>query len=332
MFVLGFIFGSRLLDVAESWWIKKWVQSNEEALSIPLNVTMGLASIAHRIHYTFKETSTSASLLDPHLPDSVSNTNFFQAFISKGEDSLNMYLTVYILITTSNILIGASRWASLYYGTLRASRKLYQILLHRIMHAPMRFFDVTPLGRILNRFSKDFEYVDSSVPNDIMYFAIQWLIIISAVLTVCAVFPIFFIPMLFVTFLNIQIGKRFSSASRELRRMDSVTRSPLFTHFGETIVGIVTIRAYGATRQFLEEMLRKVDENARPFYLLWIANRWCGTRFSFLGAAVNFCTGCFILSSLDYIDASLAGFCLSFVLSYTSQVLFLFSFFVIFSS
>ncbi|KAI7905777.1 uncharacterized protein BX663DRAFT_500876 [Cokeromyces recurvatus] len=322
--VCGVILGSRSLDVAESWWIKKWVHSNES------NMTASNASFFKRVQYTFMgqqlSTITGSTLIDNEggslefIPTGNKNFGLFSTSITENSDQLNMYLTIYIIITTTNIIVGASRFAVLYYGSLKASKNLYQDLLKRILHAPMRYFDTTPIGRILNRFSKDFEFIDSGVPNDLMYFLIQWIIMISAVLTVCFVLPAFIIPMAVVTFLNIMVGKRFTAASRELRRMDSVTRSPLFTHFGETLVGAATIRAYGVTRQFMNEFLRRVDTNSRPFYYVWIANRWVGVRFSFLGAAVNFCTGVFILLSLNYMDASLAGFCLSFVLTYTSQM------------
>lgn len=311
--VMSFVFGSRGLDVAESWWIKKWVHSSESSSNGTLISAMGNFPL----------------LMNPsNLPSTIENSfstttagTYSEAFIKDaGSDQLDMYLNIYMLITMTNILIGAGRFASLYYGTLRASKTIYQILLRRVLRAPMRFFDTTPIGRILNRFSKDFEYIDSGVPNDIMYFIVQWLVIFTSILTVCVVLPAFVIPMILVTFLNVMIGKRYSAASRELRRMDSVTRSPLFSHFGETLAGVVTIRAYGATQQFMNEMLRKIDENSRPYYYVWISNRWVAIRFSSLGAAVNFCTGIFILLSLDFMDASLAGFCLSFVLSYTSQV------------
>lgn len=266
--VFAFIFGSRALDVAESWWIKRWVASNEA------NGVNAAMSIIGKAQYFFmqQQVASPKTLVDGDVATfrPASHSRGFGLFSTEGNDQLDMYLTIYILITMTNIVVGAGRFASLYYGTLKASKKLYQQLLRRVLRAPMRFFDTTPVGRILNRFSKDFEYIDSGVPNDLMYFLIQWLIIISAIMTVCTVLPAFVIPMALVTFLNIVIGKRFSAASRELRRMDSVTRSPLFTHFGETLVGVVTIRAYGVTRQFMNEMLRRVDANARPFYYVWV--------------------------------------------------------------
>ncbi|RIB00526.1 ABC transporter type 1, transmembrane domain-containing protein, partial [Gigaspora rosea] len=73
------------------------------------------------------------------------------------------YLTIYVLITSLSIIFGVARFACLYYGSLRVSTKLYQKLLHQVIRAPLRFFDTTPVGRILNRFSKDFETIDSTI-------------------------------------------------------------------------------------------------------------------------------------------------------------------------
>jgi ABC-type multidrug transport system fused ATPase/permease subunit len=174
-----------------------------------------------------------------------------------------------MLITMSNIVVGTARFAVLYWGILRANKTLYAELLHRVFRAPLRFFDTTPIGRILNRFSKDFETIDSSIPNDLMNFSIQWTIIITSMITVSSVLPIFLVPMLLVAAVNVYLGAMFVSTSRELKRMDSVTRSPLFSNFTETIVGVATIRSFGATRQFLQDMLKYIDTNARPYYYTW---------------------------------------------------------------
>ncbi|ORY91324.1 P-loop containing nucleoside triphosphate hydrolase protein [Syncephalastrum racemosum] len=302
--IILFVFGSRGLDIAESWWIKKWTQAN---------AANGAAV-----------SSLSAS---SHEPMAYSFLGYMQApsatmnvLEKQGSGDLWFYLGVYMLITVTNIIIGTGRFAALYVGVLRASRSLYAQLLHRVFRAPLRFFDTTPVGRILNRFSKDFETVDSTVPNDFMNFIVMLLTAVSNVITVSAVLPIFIGPMIIIAGVNIAAGMMFVSTSRELKRIDSVSRSPLFSHFSETIVGVATIRAFGVTRQFLQEMLKRVDTNARPFYYVWVANRWVSMRFSLLGAAINVFAGLLILASLDHLDASAAGFCLSFILMFSENL------------
>jgi ABC-type multidrug transport system fused ATPase/permease subunit len=304
------ILGSRTLDVTENWWIKQWSHSYEPVRND--TVVFQQQSIISQ--------SKPLYAYQPLSPIQEEGNEFVTMEGSTKDDTLNYYLGIYCLITMTNIVIGTARFAVLYWGVLGANKKLYAELLHRVFRAPLRFFDTTPIGRILNRFSKDFETIDSNIPNDLLSFIIQWVIVISSMLTVSTVLPIFLIPMLIVAGINIYMGAMFVSTSRELKRMDSVSRSPLFSNFTETIVGVATIRAFGATRQFLQDMLNYIDTNARPYYYTWLVNRHISVRFAFTGAAINFITGIIILLSVDKMTASLAGFCLSFVLLFTDQM------------
>ncbi|KAI8640841.1 P-loop containing nucleoside triphosphate hydrolase protein [Parasitella parasitica] len=305
------VIGSRGLDVTENWWIKQWSQSYETESNgtNSNNVMIQQGAISQpKPFYAYR----------PLVAMETDTDNFH--ILDKEDDTLNYYLGIYCLITLTNIVVGTARFAVLFWGVLGANKQLYAELLHRVFRAPLRFFDTTPIGRILNRFSKDFETIDSSIPNDLLNFVIQWVIIVSSMITVSTVLPIFLIPLLAVALVNVYLGAMFVSASRELKRMDSVSRSPLFSNFTETIVGVATIRAFGATRQFLQEMLKHIDTNARPYYYQWLTNRWVSTRFAVSGAFINMVTGMIILLSVDKIDASLAGFCLSFVLMFTDEM------------
>jgi ABC-type multidrug transport system fused ATPase/permease subunit len=304
------VLGSRGLDITENWWIKQWSHSYETS--------------NNEIATVFQQQSiiSQSKPLYAYQPLSMLETNNTEILVhttDAKDDSLNFYLGIYCLITMVNIVVSTARFGVLYWGVLGANKVLYAELLHRVFRAPLRFFDTTPIGRILNRFSKDFETIDSNIPNDLMNFIIQW-VIVSSMMTVSTVLPIFLFPMLIVAAVNIYLGAMFVSTSRELKRMDSVSRSPLFSNFTETIVGVATIRAFGATRQFLQDMLRYIDTNARPYYYTWTVNRFISVRFAFTGAVINFFTGIIILLSVESMNASLAGFCLSFVLLFTDQV------------
>lgn len=253
------IFGSRGLDIAESWWIKQWTHSYDTPHN-RTNITV-IPQQQQTLLSQFKLINAYTSLRFVEIDTMDTNHS--------KDDDLNFYLVVYTFIVMSNIIFGSARFAILYWGALRANRALYSELLHRVFRAPLRFFDTTPVGRILNRFSKDFETIDSEIPNNILHFVIQFIAIVSSIITVGAVLPIFSIPMIIVTAIIIYLGSMFVSVSRELKRMDSVSRSPLFSHFTETIVGIATIRSFGATRMFLQDMLKYVDANSRPYFYVW---------------------------------------------------------------
>ncbi|KAK4511114.1 uncharacterized protein ATC70_012325 [Mucor velutinosus] len=311
------VFGGRAIEIGESWWVKTWAEAYDRyPLEDGFNSTfVSLHAALNPRTYAFG----SYILSGASEPVSITEKPVHSG-PSDGQLHLNYYLGVYCLITMSNVVVGALRYGYLYWGALRANKSLYAGLLHRVFRAPLRFFDTTPMGRILNRFSKDFETVDSKIPTDFMIFWINWLAIISAAVTVCCVLPTFILPMVVVTIVNVLIGIDYVNSSRELKRLDSVTRSPLFSVFTETIAGVATIRAFGATQQFLRTMMDCIDANARPFFYTWSVTRWVSVRYSMSSAAINFAACAFTLWNLGKLDVALAGFGLSFVLMFTDSM------------
>lgn len=303
------IFAARSLDITSTWWLKKWVQSYETndhnttsfAPAIDNSNQLPIHMSAH-LHQDFV------------IPSLLSNDD--------NESDLSYYFKIYILINLVNILFGLTRYIITFSGGIRAGRKMYVRLLDRVLKAPLRFFDTTPIGRVVNRFSKDFETIDASVPIDMVQFCVQWTTVISIILVATSVLPVLILFMILVAFTNIYFGLRFVAASRELKRMDSVSRSPLFTHFTESIIGVTTIRAFGLTQQFMMDMLNKIDINSRPMYYAWSVSRWISVRISFMGSMITFLTGIFILLNLDNMDSAMAGFCLSYVTVFTDMVCF----------
>ncbi|CAG8467253.1 3846_t:CDS:2, partial [Scutellospora calospora] len=136
LIVVVMLLGTRGMQIIENWWLQVWSNaSSTEIVPSVFNFVRRESSII--INGIFDD------LYKPH--------------------SVDYYLNIYVFITLLSIVIGVVRFISIYYGSLKASKKLYQKLLHQVIRAPLRFFDTTPVGRILNRFSKDFETIDSSL-------------------------------------------------------------------------------------------------------------------------------------------------------------------------
>ncbi|CAF3905522.1 unnamed protein product [Rotaria sp. Silwood1] len=174
-----------------------------------------------------------------------------------------------------------------------ASRKLHCIILIGILHAPVTFFDTTPVGRIINRFAQDIESVDSMLPQA---FSISLNTLIGVVTTLIILFygtwvaivefmllAIIFVSMQVELFLLkipnifILILKRvYISSSRQLRRLDSVSRSSIFTNFTETIQGLRSIRAYHAEKRFIDSSDTFLDRNQSCHLASGVANSWLG--------------------------------------------------------
>jgi ABC-type multidrug transport system fused ATPase/permease subunit len=119
------------------------------------------------------------------------------------------------------------------------------------------------------------------------------------------------------------VGKFYLRSSRDLKRLESVQRSPLFQQFGETLSGITTIRAYGDERRFIRDNMLRINTHSRPFIYLWGANRWLAFRIDVIGDLVAFFAGAFVVFSIGTIDAGSAGLSLSYAISFTENVLWL---------
>ncbi|CAG8497498.1 9417_t:CDS:10 [Paraglomus brasilianum] len=291
---------TRSSQILESWWLKVWTGDTEQPKSF------GSLSISMRqVDWALFEQIHIGSELN----------------IERTNHDLTYYLTIYTLITLASVVFGIARFAVLYYGSLKTSRLLYKKLLKRIMRAPLRFFDTTPVGRILNRFSKDFETIDGNIIGDLAWFMNNTLMMVTTAMVITAITKEFIIAAVIFGIIFMVVGALFTRASRELKRMDSVTRSPLYTHFTETLAGVTTIRAFGATKRFMEEMLTRIDNNARPFFFVWLINRWLSMRFNVTGSFVSFIAAIFLLWNIDSVDAGLAGLSLSFAMNFTEQLM-----------
>lgn len=221
------------------------------------------------------------------------------------------------------MLVALFRDLWLFFGSLTASWEIHKRLMKSVTRAKFKFFDVTPLGQLMNRFSKDLEAVDQEVaPIAIGVMSCALAILVTIVL-ISIITPGFLVAGIFISALYFFVGKFYLRSSRDLKRIESVQRSPLFQQFGETLSGITTIRAYGDERRFIRDNMLRINTHSRPFIYLWAANRWLAFRIDAVGDLVAFFAGTFVVLSIGKIDAGSAGLSLSYAISFTENVLWL---------
>ncbi|GAA6024648.1 hypothetical protein JCM8202_000420 [Rhodotorula sphaerocarpa] len=237
--------------------------------------------------------------------------------------STNYYLVLYAILSVTAVVIETLQWFVLYSGTLRVSSKLHERLLHAVLRAPLRWFDSQALGRIVNRFSKDLEGIDATLPDNLGRSLMYFLGVITTLTVVATSAPTFLIgfAILFVAYYH--HAKLFAHSAREFRRLDSVSKSPLFSVYTEAIAGVAVIRAFGSSARFMALMLERATTNVTFYWYLWGTNRWLSMRFSLLSALVVGLTGYVLIAAGDKMDAALAGFTLTFALNISNDILFL---------
>ncbi|KIP06804.1 hypothetical protein PHLGIDRAFT_106557 [Phlebiopsis gigantea 11061_1 CR5-6] len=228
------------------------------------------------------------------------------------------YMSGYAIVS---LFLSLGRWFVLYHGGMRSSSVLYHRLLESVLFATLRFHDTVSRGRLLNRFGKDFESVDSTLPDFIgrTTFLSLNVVVTYSVMTIIGG-PPFLLAAVILAYLYYSVGRVYGQTSRDLRRLDSITRSPLYSMYGETIAGVPVVRAFGASSKFMRDMLRCVDTNTVPYYWLWSVSRWVSVRFNLLSSAAVGVVAVTVVSNAS-ISASTAGFALAFATSLTDDLL-----------
>ncbi|KRF85617.1 multidrug resistance-associated protein 1 isoform X4 [Drosophila virilis] len=195
----------------------------------------------------------------------------------------NMYLGVYGAFGFGQGIASLFADLGLWLGGLHAAQVLHSLMLLRMLRVPMWFYDTTPVGRVMSRFSKDIETVDQKIVEvltDCIWCAFE---VLATIVVISISTPIFLAVIVPIGFIYYFAQRFYVATSRQLMRLESVSRSPIYSHFGETVTGVSTIRAYTVQDRFIEESDNKVDKNQVCKYPSLIANRWLAVRLEMVG-------------------------------------------------
>ncbi|ORZ03251.1 P-loop containing nucleoside triphosphate hydrolase protein [Syncephalastrum racemosum] len=232
----------------------------------------------------------------------------------------NHYIMVYVFLCALLVLFDTLRNGIMIYGSLRSASIFFRRLLDRLVNAPLRFFDTTPIGRIVNRFDADMTVIDQHMAqtSGLLFDCLAG--VIASTLIISFMIPLFVCAAALTIAIYLYIGRYYLRTSRELKRFSSTSRSPLYSHFSEVLTGLTTIRAYNECQRFLQQMYEKVDESNVPCYLLWMTNGWLLTRIQVAGASLTLCATILIIQHLDTVDAGMAGIILIYASNFLSRV------------
>ncbi|XP_044198859.1 ATP-binding cassette sub-family C member 9 isoform X2 [Thunnus albacares] len=201
-------------------------------------------------------------------------------------ENKDYYLPVFIVLCAAGITLCLLTSLTVEFLGLSAATNLHHNLLNKIIHAPIRFFDITPLGQILNRFSADTNIIDQHIPPTLESLTRSTLLCLSAIGVISFITPSFLISLVPLAVAFYFIQKYFRVASKDLQDLDDSTQLPLLCHFSETAEGLTTIRAFRHEARFKQRMLELTDTNNTAYLFLSAANRWLEVRTDYLGAVI----------------------------------------------
>ncbi|KAF4336771.1 multidrug resistance-associated 1 [Fusarium beomiforme] len=200
------------------------------------------------------------------------------------------------------------------------SNKLHHASMSKVLLAPVAFFDTTPQGRITHRFSKDVDAVDNVVGETLRLFISTLVQVLGTVIVVSIIVPAFLAIAAALLLIYTWTGMYYRPSSRELRRLNNLLRSRIYEHFGESLSGLPTLKAFGAVPRFVDDNARKIDTENTAYWLSVACQRWLNLRLDLCGATLVLGAGLLVVGLRGTIDPSSGGVVLSYIV--TAQAVF----------
>ncbi|KAL0935128.1 ABC bile acid [Colletotrichum truncatum] len=290
--------------IGRSWWLRLWTGHYEQ---------QGVHTLSTPHQHAFAYTLQDSLLHAPHHAPSE------LARISSENDDFYYYLGIYVGISAFSAILGTGRFFYFFCMSYKASQSMFKGITKTVLRTPLRWLDTVPTGRILNRFTADFNVIDNRLGMDLSGVFGAILSVIGICITAFSVSPVI-IPLAVVLLsIAVWIGKRYLAGARPAKRLESTVKSPIFDLFGSTLTGIMTIRGADKAQTYIDAMYTRLDDYGMASFYLWLFNRWMGWRMSLIGALFSTAVGFVVLGS-PYMSASLAGFTLSFALEFSLAI------------
>ncbi|XP_022343366.2 ATP-binding cassette sub-family C member 4-like isoform X1 [Crassostrea virginica] len=233
--------------------------------------------------------------------------------IPDSETDFNVY--VYGGVISSVFVFGLLRALMYFKVAVDAAKHLHNRMFRRLLRVPIRFFDTNPVGRVLNRFSKDTGHMDDNLPITFFDYIQCVLQIVGIIMVVVAIIPYVFILLIPILIL-LYITRRYHIiTSRHIKRLEGTTRSPVFSHLSASLQGLHTIRAMRVQEKFCEEFDNHQNLHTESWFLFLSSSRWLAIRLDWMCAvfvtAVSF--ACVFLAK--DLNAGLVGLLMTYAIT-----------------
>ena len=224
---------------------------------------------------------------------------------------------LYAGLTMATVLLGFG-YALAFTRVIGAASRIHYQVLRRVLRAPKSFFDTTPIGLLLNLFSKDMDTLDELLPTSLSGFAKCVTIVCTAIVVSAVAAPaaLACIPVVWCVFR--MVTQYFMQTSQCLKKLDKATSGPLFSLYAESLNGVTSIRAFNLHAQFEKLLIERLDKNHRAHFLWTASSRWFALRLDWLTTGVILLVGICVLLFRNLLAPSLAALALTYILQISS--------------
>ncbi|XXG54117.1 hypothetical protein AAC387_Pa03g2081 [Persea americana] len=235
--------------------------------------------------------------------------------------SASLFIRIYSIIAAVSIVLVTMRSFGIAFFGLETAQIFFKQILYSLLHAPMSFFDTTPSGRILSRASTDQTNIDIFLPFFVGLTVAMYITVLGIIFITCQVAWPTIIPIIPLAWLNFWYRGYYLSSSRELTRLDSITKAPVIHHFSESVSGVMTIRCFRKQARFCQENIDRVNANLRMDFHNNGSNEWLGFRLELIGGFILCISTLFmVLLPSSIVKPEYVGLSLSYGLSLNSTL------------
>ncbi|CAI5472069.1 unnamed protein product [Closterium sp. Yama58-4] len=246
--------------------------------------------------------------------------DWFLAFWSQKKDQSGPYRPIYTALVLTGVVTSFVRSGLFFRWCVLAASRIHSAMLACMLGSPLAFFHANPIGRILNRFSADQGILDDLLPFTLFNYLQTLSLAVGAIVMVALGVPWILIPMAFLFLLFLRLRYVFLCTSREAKRLEAITRSPVYAHYAATIQGLTTIRAFGAQQQSATIFHRLLNANGRAFYCWLAASRWLAFRLDTIVSAVVFLVATLAVALRTTLPPGLVALALSYTLQMSGML------------
>eukprot|EP00050_Salpingoeca_kvevrii_P019960 m.92564 g.92564 ORF g.92564 m.92564 type:complete len:1403 (-) comp8653_c0_seq4:26-4234(-) len=230
-------------------------------------------------------------------------------------------LLIYSALVAAVLIFAIGRSFYFMICARNASQTLHDRAFSRLLATDLRFFDLRPIGQILNRFSKDFGYLDDLLPWTLLDLLLQSVAVVSIAIFVSSLNPWLFLFLVPVVACFFYVRHNYVQSAREIKRIEAVERSPVYAHISTCLAGLSTLRAYDdAPARFRREFVRFHDAHGRAYFAFVAVSRWLGVRLDVLASGFVAAVAVGVVLARDQLSPSEAGVSLALVLQLTASM------------
>ncbi|OGM41096.1 putative ABC multidrug transporter [Aspergillus bombycis] len=235
---------------------------------------------------------------------------------------LGQYLGIYAGITSGHAVILYVFSVYVTTSAANASKTMLEDAMDRVLRAPTSFFDTTPLGRILNRLSKDVQVLDNELGETVRLFLFLFLLVVAIMVLVIVYFHYFALAVGPLVAIVILATIYHRASAKSLKRHEAVLRSVVFARFNEAITGVACIRAYSMESYFRQSIGQAIDSANAAYFLIFANQRWLSVRLDLVCNTLLLVTGVLVVTSRFDVSPSISGLILSYMLSISQTLQF----------